>query len=536
MKLPRPSGRLIALFGVAALAATIALVVSAEFTGSGNRTTAQDEGRGVGSVVFLHPDGMSAARFLASRHYWFGPDALSEWDRLPHMAVYRGHMEELVTGTSNGSATVHAFGYRVDGRGSFGKAGDGLADPPTDRFIEGLSGYEGSIMREAANEGHPVGVVNDGSIGEPGTGAFLAEVGNRNAWNEIVRQIIEGRDGDDAPPHVILGGGERNMIPDDRAGVHCSADRNDETDDQRGRTDGKDLIQTARDRGYVVIQTRAEFDELQARLDDEPGYSPKVLGVFACHHTFNDRSEEQLRAEGFVNGNGPDDRRGDLVLYGRPEPRPGDPPDVAERARNGVNPPTAAEMTRMALTILGRVERQTGKPFLLVTEPESTDNFGNAMNAIGALTSALHAEQVIGVTREYIRANPRTLVLTASDSDGSGMQIWPQEKGETVGEVPVNTAEGLPEVQVPGDGIGGRATRAFETAPDQFGQTLGFGVLWTGPDVSGGIVARADGLNADLLRTDFAERFDNIDVYRMIYRTLFGTMLPYPEGKAAPTR
>jgi alkaline phosphatase len=43
-------------------------------------------------------------------------------------------------------------------------------------------------------------------------------------------------------------------------------------------------------------------------------------------------------------------------------------------------------------------------------------------------------------------------------------------------------------------------------------------------------------MNADLLRTQFSERFDNIDVYRMMHATLFGSIPPYPEGELAPTR
>ena len=35
------------------------------------------------------------------------------WDRLPALAVYRGHMADQLVGTSNGAATAHAFGRRV---------------------------------------------------------------------------------------------------------------------------------------------------------------------------------------------------------------------------------------------------------------------------------------------------------------------------------------------------------------------------------------------------------------------------------------
>jgi hypothetical protein len=79
-----------------------------------------------------------------------------------------------------------------------------------------------------------------------------------------------------------------------------------------------------------------------------------VLGLFACHHIVNDRTEEQLAADGLTNSNDPDDKRSNRVLYGQPAPLPTDPPDVAARTTAGLNPPTTAEMSRVALQILSR--------------------------------------------------------------------------------------------------------------------------------------------------------------------------------------
>ena len=60
---------------------------------------------------------------------------------------------------------------------------------------------------------------------------------------------------------------------------------------------------------------------------------------------------------------------------------------------------------------------------------------------------------------------------------------------------------------------------------------------WPGTnDVAGAIVARSEGLNAHLLRTEFGARFDSTDVYRMLYATLFGEMLPESYGESAPSR
>jgi hypothetical protein len=63
-----------------------------------------------------------------------------------------------------------------------------------------------------------------------------------------------------------------------------------------------------------------------------------------------------------------------------------------------------------------------------------------------------------------------------------------------------------------------------------------FAITWVGTgDYAGAILSRADGLNAELLRERFSAGFDNIDVYRLIYLTLFGPLLDDPvKTKAIP--
>jgi alkaline phosphatase len=66
---------------------------------------------------------------------------------------------------------------------------------------------------------------------------------------------------------------------------------------------------------------------------------------------------------------------------------------------------------------------------------------------------------------------------------------------------------------------------------------MDFAIGWVGTnDVGGAIISRAEGLNADLLRSEFSAQFDSSDVYRMIYVTLFGELLPASYGVAAPDR
>ncbi len=533
---------------------------------------ARGEPRGPsGNVVFLHPDGASASHWSTARAYWKGPDADLNWDRLPQMAVYRGHMRELLTGTSNGGATTHAFGYKVEGLGSFGKDGDGNLTPPTDRAINALSGFPGSILREAVHRGHPTGLVNDGNIGEPGTGAFAAEVGNRNNWNAIALQIIAGRAGTqpasasaERAPVVILGGGERNFLPQ---GTPSCAAGSARAATQQGvatfpldcmvhtldwskanrmaapdRTDARNLVAEASAAGYVVIRTRTEFDAVMARLQADREWTPRVLGLFAAHHTFNDTSEEGLIAAGFRDASIPaNDKRSNLVLFGNPSST--DP---------GFNPPRADEMTRMALIVLARHANRVDRPYLLVAEPESTDNFGNSNNGIGSLTAMRIADDMIGVVQEAQRSRLQapfgtrfpTTVLVAADSNASAMQLAALPAATaTIGSVGTNAASGLAAVNNPLDGLYGRNSPSFAAELDRFGRVMHFGLAWGGgPDFADGIVARAAttpgigtraGAGVDLQA--FSTGFDNTDVYRFMYARLFGRLLP-PATTPAPSR
>ena len=567
----------------AACALMLAVGLASASSASATRAPAADPGRAAmtqavptGNVIFFHPDGTGLNHWAAHRMYFHGLDGISNWDRLPNMAVYRGHMGNLIHGTSHAGATTHAFGYKVDAFGSFGRDGDGNVG--RDRHIRSLSGFNGSVMREAANAGIPVGVVNDGHIGEPGTGAFLAEVGNRDNWQEITRQMILGRPGmNDTAPWVIMGGGEADALPQGTTTLHRNVNeerRAPVNSRQSLRTDDLNLVAawnamgsgnlsndpTQRD-DFIVVRTRAEFERLQQALQAHPRYAPRVLGLFAFQDTFNDRNEQDLINRGFVRagmaagttGAGPQ-KQSRLVLWGD-----------HDAAEPGFNPPTFAEMTEVAITILSRAAAQrpqaAQRRFFLVAEQESIDNFGNNTNAIGMLHAMQDTDRAIGAALDFLRRNERTLIVTAADSDAGSMtvvsgqvsgitpptNILPAGRAlDNVASVATNPSSAIPagatgpDAAVVNnflDGVEGRQSPMFVTEPDQFGNRMQFGIAWPGTaDYFGGVLSRAAGLNAGLLNSRFSQRFDNVDVYRLKHATLFGRMLNYPSATQAPGR
>ncbi len=307
------------------------------------------------SVIFLHPDGAGLAHWQAARMLQVGPDGDLHWDKLPHVAVYRGHLSDNLTGTSNGGATVHAYGVKIPSTG-FGSDGTS-AEPPVS-----AGGLSLSLMQEAASEGIRVGVVNSGSIIEPGTAAFLASATKRDEYASIASQIIESQ------ADVILSGGEEWLLPAGTSGRHGHGKREDDLD----------LIARAKELGYTVVYTAEELAAV-------PADTPRLLGVFASSHTFHDQPQGELRAAG-------------LPLY---------EPDA----------PTLAQMTAKALELLG------GDDFLLVIEEEGSDNFGNNNNAPGTLEALRRADETIGLALNFIDTHPDTFFITTADSEAGGLDV-----------------------------------------------------------------------------------------------------------------
>jgi glycerophosphoryl diester phosphodiesterase len=448
-----------------------------------------------GNVIFIHPDGTSPSHFAAARFASVGTDGRLNWDQLSDAGVYLGHIEDSLVATSNAGAVAHAYGIKPFA-GSFG------FDAPVDEGgeeIVALSGQNVTIAQEAQAAGKAIGIINSGFIAEPGTGAFLADVDDRDQTEEITAEILDQR------PDVILGGGETDYLPIGTIGFFG---------EEGTRTDGRNLIEEAEAAGYTIVFTR---DEL---LSVDPTTTDRLLGIFAAEDTYNDLSEDELRRDGFV------DENGNLILYGQPPLNP--------------NPPTVAEMLRVALPILDR----DPDGFFLVLEEEGTDNFGNDNNAAGVIEAALRADEAIGVALDFVdNVDPNTLVITAADSDAGGLEVDDvpiggfgldptlPESGFTLrvqaelaafGSSADGTLVQVDDIDGSND-VPGFSTDVFDPfvtgAPDADGDTFEFGVAFaTRSDVNGGIVAKTYGLNADLLPATL----DNTDIYRVAYQTLFG--------------
>jgi alkaline phosphatase len=309
------------------------------------------------SAIFFHPDGMGLNTWQAMRYKTVGAGKLLNWDQLTYMGVYTGTMEDSLAATSNGAATTHAYGVKV-ASSSYGMS---YGQP-----IRAASGFEGSLIHEANAKGLKTALINSGDITEPGTGAFVARVQSRDDKDTIAAQVLE------SGVDIILSGGEQYLIPEGLRGRHGEG----------LRKDGRNIIEEALRRGYLVVYTR---EELSDALKRKPA---KLLGVFAAGHTFFDK---QKSGPTYLN-----------------------------------SAPSIAEMLEATLALL------EGHDFLIVAEEEGTDNFANEGRPEAVIEAARRADDALGVMLAEAKQRKGLLLLTASDSDAGGMQLESNKFGEAL--------------------------------------------------------------------------------------------------------
>lgn len=379
------------------------------------------------SAIFLHPDGMGANTWAATRLMQVGPDGRLAWDALPRLAIYVGPSLDSVNQSSNGGATTHAYGVRAT-LDSYG-----LLDG---RVPTAASGKAQSLMLEARAGGKKIAILNSSSLTEPGTGAFLASVADRDDEAEIASQILA------AAPDIALGGGERFFLPKGTAGRHGEG----------VREDGRNLVDEAKAAGYTVVFSA---DELAAL----PAEATRVLGLFADEATFNEMDEAGLAEAG-------------LAAFQTQAPR----------------------FDAMLAFILARL-KDAPQGYFIVGNEEGTDNLSGENNATATLEAAAGADRAIALALAEAKANPALTVVVASDSDNGGMNATSDDLDD-----PEDLPRPLPARTASGSLLDSDNGEPFFTPPDAHGKRIPFYITWASDsDGAGGTVVRGIGPGATVI-------------------------------------
>jgi alkaline phosphatase len=311
------------------------------------------------NVIVLIPDGCGTAHMTIAR--WVNGAPLAQ-DSMEVSLVRTYSANSMITG-SDASATAYATGYKTWEHGGKAKClsmrPDSLLLPeprelsPGDRWMPAATVLEGARLH-----GKAVGLVATSRVSHATPAAYAAHWHDRGNENVIMEQMVyQGID-------VALGGGYSCLIGGDREVPGTSY--------KGRRADDEDLASVLRSRGYEIVTTRDELDDLREG-------ARKVFGLFSpssmAHHI--------------------------------------------DRVEFAPDEPSLAEMTETAIEILSR----DPDGFFLMIEGSQVDWSSHDNDPVGTITDYLAFDEAVDIALDFARSHPRTLVLLFPDHDNGGMSL-----------------------------------------------------------------------------------------------------------------
>lgn len=280
------------------------------------------------SVVMFIGDGMGLSHIAAARTKLYVPNGRLNIERLPVAGLVCTHTADNLITKSDAAATALATGFKT-------RNGMISMTPDSTPVV--------SILEAARDQGLATGIVTTSAITDATPACFAAHVPARKNVQQIARQLIDSR------VNVLFGGGRENFIP--------------KSFDGGARSDGQNLIDTARARGYKYVDQMTQLPDLEAE---------NVLGLFA-------------------NG----------VLYDQE------------------STPSVKELTQKAIEKL----RRNPKGFFLVVEQEGIDE-GSHRNDVDFMIRALaDLDEAVELAVQYALRDSTTLVVVTADHETGGLQI-----------------------------------------------------------------------------------------------------------------
>jgi alkaline phosphatase len=215
----------------------------------------------------------------------------------------------------------------------------------------------GSIFQDARRRSMKVGLVSDTQITHATPAAFYASVHERNSEHRIAEQLIKS-DFD-----LALSGGRAFFSS---STISCeTADCRDSNKISSGRSDDQNLIDKARSKGVVVVESASELRDVR---------STPLLGLFS---------------QNFMN---------DAFREGQDEQ------------------PSLAAMTAKALSLL---DNQNG--FILMVEAGQIDFAAHNNDAGWVLAELLRLSTTLDAIMEFTQGRDDTLVILTGDHETGGM-------------------------------------------------------------------------------------------------------------------
>jgi alkaline phosphatase len=300
------------------------------------------------NVIVMVPDGCSQSVVTAARWYKGEALAVDEWSA----GMMSTYMKNSVITGSAAAATAFATGHKTTVRfiGVGPRAEDVLSTedvPPEEMQYKPLA----TVLEGAKLQGKATGLISTSRITHATPASYAAHIQDRGWDNEIMEHLVY------QDINVVLGGGRRHLIPEAGGGR---------------RTDGENLVQVLRDRGYEFVNGKIAL---------EAASGPKVWGMFDDSH---------MEAE-------------------------------IDRLEFAPQQPSIADMTSKALEILS----QDPDGFFLMVEGSQVDWAGHANDPIYMITDFLAFDDAVAEVLDFASnpANGNTLVLIFPDHNTGALAI-----------------------------------------------------------------------------------------------------------------
>ncbi|KAI9705245.1 MAG: hypothetical protein M1820_005243 [Bogoriella megaspora] len=229
----------------------------------------------------------------------------------------------------------------------------------------------GTVLEAAKREGYMTGLVVTTRITDATPACFASHVKMREEEDSIAEQLVgEGVLG--RTVDLLLGGGRCHFLPIDTDGG-C-------------RNDTKDIVASAKDKGYKYISTKAEFDD---RTGSDASLPLPFLGLFA--HT--------------------------------------DIPYEIDRRYQDETYPSLSDMAAAALKSLSTATRDSDKGFFLLIEGSRIDHAGHGNDPAAQVHEVLAYDSAFSTVLDFIETEKQnvgkggveSLLVATSDHETGGL-------------------------------------------------------------------------------------------------------------------
>ena len=295
------------------------------------------------NVILMIPDGFGPASVTMARDFVRWRDGTTE---LPYDSLHVGS-----------SRTFSAKSRITDSAAGGTALATGVKTYNGAIAVDTMKRPVGTLLEGAQRQGLATGLVATSRITHATPAVFSSHVPDRDQENEIARQQLNKE------IDVLLGGGRRHFLPETMA----NSARNDE----------RNLFETARRKGYQIVETADELSQTN---------TAPLLGLFSDGH----------------------------MAY--------------EIDRDQTQQPSLATMTETAIDALS----DTREGYFLMVEGSRIDHAGHANDAAAHLHDIFAFNEAVNVALDAAHRDENTLVVIVSDHETGGLTLGRNRDGEGI--------------------------------------------------------------------------------------------------------